>query len=133
PKSFCILEFARCNSVITEQRHFRSRYQIDPPNGWNIRKWYRQFVDRGCGPGRPLHFDLKSMWHEFKPLFNVVLQNQLVVPVGSYNCLQQQFGDFAKDRVYLPTLQQNLEELKNRIHTALTSVTVGVNPSMVGI
>ena len=33
------------------------RYQIDPPKGWNIRGWYRQFVDIGCvfkgkSPGR---------------------------------------------------------------------------------
>ncbi|PSN42954.1 hypothetical protein C0J52_09725 [Blattella germanica] len=34
------------------------------------------------------------MPHEFKPLFNVVLQNQLVVPVWSYNFLQQQFDVF---------------------------------------
>ena len=57
-KSFCVLEFATCNSVITVQRRFRLRYQIDPPNGWNIRRWYRQFVDTGCvckgkSPGRP--------------------------------------------------------------------------------
>ena len=56
-KSFCVIEFVKCNSVITVQRRFRLRYQIDPPNGWNIRRWYQQFVDRGClckekSPGR---------------------------------------------------------------------------------
>ncbi|PSN47639.1 hypothetical protein C0J52_13281 [Blattella germanica] len=47
-KSFCIRELAWCNSVITLQRRFRLRYQIDPSNGWNIRREYWQFVDRGC-------------------------------------------------------------------------------------
>ena len=57
-KSFCILEFVKCNSVITVQRRFRLMYKIDPPNDWNIRRWYRHFVDTGCvckrkSPGRP--------------------------------------------------------------------------------
>lgn len=57
-KSFCVLEFAKCNSVTTVHRCFRLKYRIDPPNGWNIRRWYRQFVDTGClckgkSPGRP--------------------------------------------------------------------------------
>ena len=56
-KSFCVIEFAKFNSVIRVQRLFRLRYQIDAPNGWDIRRLYRQFVDRGCvckgkSPGR---------------------------------------------------------------------------------
>ncbi|XP_023224893.1 uncharacterized protein LOC111625875 [Centruroides sculpturatus] len=40
------------------QRRFWLRYEIDPSNGWNIRRWYCQFVDTGCvckgkSPGRP--------------------------------------------------------------------------------
>ncbi|PSN43644.1 hypothetical protein C0J52_16671 [Blattella germanica] len=31
---------------------------------------------------------------------------------------------FVKDKVYVPPLPQNLEELKNRIHTAIRSVTM---------
>ncbi|PSN34663.1 hypothetical protein C0J52_19809 [Blattella germanica] len=86
-KLFCILEFARCNFVITVQRRFRLRYQIGPPNGWKICNWYYQFVDKGCGckgkrPGRP-------RVSEVKQLFNGVLQNQLVVLAGSKNSLQQ--------------------------------------------
>ena len=39
------------------QRHFRLRYEIDPPNRWNICRWYQQSVDRryvckGKRPGR---------------------------------------------------------------------------------
>ncbi|PSN49493.1 hypothetical protein C0J52_12177 [Blattella germanica] len=44
--------------MITVQRRFRLRFQIDPSNEWNICRWYRQFVDKGCVckekiPGRP--------------------------------------------------------------------------------
>ncbi|PSN45669.1 hypothetical protein C0J52_22361 [Blattella germanica] len=31
---------------------------------------------------------------------------------------------FVKDKVYVPPLPQNIEELKNRIHTAIRSVTM---------
>ncbi|PSN43294.1 Farnesol dehydrogenase [Blattella germanica] len=44
---------------------------------------------------------IQSMSHELKPFFNLVLQNQLVVPVGSNNCLQQQFGVFLKLRLVM--------------------------------
>ena len=48
---------------------------------------------------------LKSMSQEFKPLSNVVLQNQLIVPLGSYSYLQQQFGVLVMNPCKLQLLQ----------------------------
>ena len=57
-KAFCVLQFAKCESVITIQRAYRLRFQCDPPCGKNIRRWYRQFATNGClckgkSTGRP--------------------------------------------------------------------------------
>ncbi|PNF40249.1 hypothetical protein B7P43_G07078 [Cryptotermes secundus] len=57
-KAFCVLEFAKTNSVVTVQRAFRRRFGINPPCPKNIRRWFRQFQESGClckgkSPGRP--------------------------------------------------------------------------------
>lgn len=57
-KSFCVLEYARCTSVIAVQRAFRRKYQQEPPCKQSILRWYRQFRDSGClckrkSTGRP--------------------------------------------------------------------------------
>ena len=57
-KAFCVLQFSRCESVVTVQREFRRRYGIDPPSAQSIRRWYRQFEETGClckgkSTGRP--------------------------------------------------------------------------------
>ncbi|PNF14304.1 hypothetical protein B7P43_G06787 [Cryptotermes secundus] len=57
-KAFCVLEFAKTNSVFTVQRAFRRRFGINPPCPKNIRRWFRQFQESGClckgkSPGRP--------------------------------------------------------------------------------
>jgi hypothetical protein len=57
-KVFCVLQFLRCESVVTVQREFRRRYAVDPPGAQSIRRWYRQFEETGClcagkSTGRP--------------------------------------------------------------------------------
>ncbi|PNF42612.1 hypothetical protein B7P43_G01283 [Cryptotermes secundus] len=57
-KAFCVLEFAKTNSVVTAQRAFRRRFGINQPCPKNIRRWFRQFQESGClckgkSPGRP--------------------------------------------------------------------------------
>ncbi|PNF35310.1 hypothetical protein B7P43_G04811 [Cryptotermes secundus] len=47
-KAFCVLEFAKTNSVVTVQRAFRRRFGINPPCPTNIRRWFRQFQESGC-------------------------------------------------------------------------------------
>ncbi|PNF29624.1 hypothetical protein B7P43_G16676 [Cryptotermes secundus] len=42
-KAFCVLEFAKTNSVFTVQR-----FGIDLPCPKNIRRWFRQFQESGC-------------------------------------------------------------------------------------
>lgn len=57
-KSFCVLDYHVNNSVISVQRHFRTKYGRDPPTGKTIRTWYEKFRDTGCickrkSTGRP--------------------------------------------------------------------------------
>ncbi|PNF28132.1 hypothetical protein B7P43_G07583 [Cryptotermes secundus] len=57
-KVFCVLEFAKTNSVVMVQHAFRRRFGINPPCPKNIRWWFRQFQESGClrkgkSPGRP--------------------------------------------------------------------------------
>ncbi|XP_046662972.1 uncharacterized protein LOC124355862 [Homalodisca vitripennis] len=47
-KAFCVLQFAKDESVVSVQRDFRRRFGIDPPSPKNIRRWYRQFEEKGC-------------------------------------------------------------------------------------
>ncbi|PNF36342.1 hypothetical protein B7P43_G00512 [Cryptotermes secundus] len=47
-KSFCLLEYARCSSVITVQRAFKREYGKEPPCKQSILRWYRQFKGTGC-------------------------------------------------------------------------------------
>ena len=63
-KAFCVLEVAKTNSVVTVQRAFRRRFDVNPPSPKNIRRWFRQFQESGClckgkGPGWP------RVWEEF--------------------------------------------------------------------
>jgi len=47
-KSFCVLEYHTCKSVVTVQRAFRAKYAKDPPRNKTIRAWYKQFIETGC-------------------------------------------------------------------------------------
>ncbi|KAG8232970.1 hypothetical protein J437_LFUL013582 [Ladona fulva] len=57
-RTFCGLQFARSESVVTVQRAFRIKFQCNLPSENNIRRWYHQFEDTGClckgkSTGRP--------------------------------------------------------------------------------
>ena len=56
-KAFCVLQFAKTDSVIRVQRTFPMKFHCNPPSD-NIRRWYRQFGDTSClckgnSSGRP--------------------------------------------------------------------------------
>ena len=55
-KAFCVLQFAKTESIIRVQRAFHIKFHCNPPSD-NIRRWY-QFEDTGClckgkSSGRP--------------------------------------------------------------------------------
>jgi hypothetical protein len=57
-KSFCVLDFHVNKSVVSVQRHFRTKFGTDPPSGKSFWMWYLQFKDTGCickrnSTGRP--------------------------------------------------------------------------------
>ena len=39
-KPFCVLEFAKTESIVTVQRRFRIMYHTEPPTDKTIREWY---------------------------------------------------------------------------------------------
>jgi len=65
-KAFCVLEFAKTESIVTVQRRFRTMYRTDPPMDKTIREWYMKFQQSGClcaakrrgrlGPSAPAGF-----------------------------------------------------------------------------
>ena len=47
-KAFCVLDFAKTESVVTVQRRFRTMYRTEPPTDKTIREWYMKFQQSGC-------------------------------------------------------------------------------------
>ena len=47
-KAFCVLEFAKTESIVTVQRRFRIMYHTEPPTDKTIREWYMKFQQSGC-------------------------------------------------------------------------------------
>ena len=46
-KAFCVLEFAKTESIVTVQRRFRIMYHTELPTD-KIREWYMKFQKSGC-------------------------------------------------------------------------------------
>ena len=65
-KAFCVLEFAKTESIVTVQRRFRIMYHTEPPTDKTIREWYinssrvaayalrNEQAVRAHRPGRPV-------------------------------------------------------------------------------
>ena len=47
-KEFCVLEFAKTESIVTVQRMFRTMYHTEPPTDKTIREWNMKFQQSGC-------------------------------------------------------------------------------------
>ena len=47
-RSWCVLEFHKTNDVVTVQRAFKLKFNVDPPTDKSILKWHRNFIERGC-------------------------------------------------------------------------------------
>jgi hypothetical protein len=47
-KAFCVLEYARTQSIVTLQRRFRTKFGNDPPVKESIKQWYEKFQCDGC-------------------------------------------------------------------------------------
>jgi hypothetical protein len=42
-KAFCVLEYARTESIVTVKRRFRTKFGKDPPVKNSIKQWYEKF------------------------------------------------------------------------------------------
>ena len=51
-RGWCMLEFHKINSVVTVQRAFKHKFNVDPPTNKSILKWQRNFIEIGCICGR---------------------------------------------------------------------------------
>ena len=47
-RSWFGLEFHKTNSVVTVQRAFKLKFNVDPQTNKSILKWRRNFIERGC-------------------------------------------------------------------------------------
>ena len=47
-KAFCLLEFAKTESIVTVQRRFRIMYHTEPLTDKTISEWYMKFQQSGC-------------------------------------------------------------------------------------
>jgi len=43
-----VLEFRKTNSVVTVQRAFKRKFNVDPLTNKSIFKWHRNFIEREC-------------------------------------------------------------------------------------
>jgi len=46
-RSWCVLDFHKTNSVVTVQRAFKLKFNLDPPTKKSILKWHRNLIERG--------------------------------------------------------------------------------------
>ena len=47
-RSWCVLEFHKTNRVVSVQRAFKLKFNVDPPTNKSILKWHRSIIERGC-------------------------------------------------------------------------------------
>ena len=47
-KAFCVLEFAKTESIVMVQRRFRTVYDTEPPTDKATREWYTKFQQSVC-------------------------------------------------------------------------------------
>ena len=47
-RSWCVSEFHKTHSVVTVQRAFKRKFNVDPPTNKSILKWHRNFIEEGC-------------------------------------------------------------------------------------
>jgi hypothetical protein len=62
-KTFCVLEYARTQLIVTAQLRFRTKFGKDPPVKNSIKQWYEKFQRDVClciakGPSRHAEADM---------------------------------------------------------------------------
>jgi hypothetical protein len=95
-KAFCVLQFAKHESVVSVQRAFRRQFQSDPPSANSFRRWYQQLQTTGClckgkSAGRP------RVWNEWDSLFFAVKRNLCAMRVVNWRCRLWLCGGVAKE------------------------------------
>jgi hypothetical protein len=47
-KAFCVLKFAKTESIVMAQWRFQTKYHTEPPMGKTIHEWYKKFQQSDC-------------------------------------------------------------------------------------
>jgi hypothetical protein len=47
-KAFCVLEFAKTESVVMVQWMFQTKYHTEPHMDKTVHEWYKKFQQSGC-------------------------------------------------------------------------------------
>ncbi|KAJ4430846.1 hypothetical protein ANN_19437 [Periplaneta americana] len=161
-KSYCVLQFAKINSVTVVQRYFRARFQKSPPTPQareSICDWQRKFETTDCfckgkSPGRPPVSEEKveRAAHERSPQKSIARASlELQIPQQDEILPQRWIGHaaddnnalerwpprspdltpcdfllwgFVKDRLFVPPLSFDLDEMKGRIRRELWQVSM---------
>jgi hypothetical protein len=65
-KAFCVLQFAKTESVVTLQRRSRAKYHTEPSTDKTIREWYEKFEQSRCLCGAIHREMLQRVWQELE-------------------------------------------------------------------
>jgi len=111
-KAFCVLQFAKHESVVSVQRAFRRQFNNDPPSPNSIRRWYQQFRQRGAFVKKKVQDGRvcqKKAWNDWDSL--------------SLTLCDYFLWGYVKDKVFVPPQPVSIPDLKNRITAAVETIT----------
>ncbi|GBN22259.1 hypothetical protein AVEN_1851-1 [Araneus ventricosus] len=136
--------YAKSESIVPLKTAFRCKFNEDPPLHKQIHSWYKKFVEDGCickgkSTGRPLTTRLSQphSHHEVLQYLNVTITGRwigrsgeedlfhLKWPPRSPDLIPRDFymWDYIKDSVYVPPMPATLQDLRDRIVTAVSLIT----------
>jgi len=102
-KVFCVLEFAKTESIVTVQRRFRTMYHIKPPTDKIIREWYMKFQQSGCEMNRPagaIGRDCRACSRNvFQEPSEVNTSREQGIADGSVKCLAHSAQTSSRERI----------------------------------
>ena len=120
-KALCVLQFAKCESIVMVQRRFRTQYHKDPPTGNSIRTWYNNFEQIGS---------LSAGKRAVRPAKCVECGHRVCKrsihskPPRSPDLTPCVLWGYAKDHVFVPPMPLDLAELRQRIEHAVAGIDI---------
>ena len=120
-KAFCVLEIAKCESIVMVQRGFRTQYHRDPHTDKRIRTWYNNFEQTGSlSAGKRAVRTAKCVGCGSR----TCKRNIHSEPPSSPDLTPCEFSlwGYVKDHVFVPSMPLDLAELRQRIEHAVAGI-----------